>query len=158
MVLMLVLAMASATTTAAALDGHWEAKFPCTAEAARGLWAEKCAEAGGDYFELNLWSEGDRLCGTHAATAHLGNRVDEDETWTPSIAGRMKDATAVVRFHSHWGAWGHAEVRVRRGKLFWKVLDQDDGMSWMPDEAELKRTPGTDGKPPSTCSGEVPAD
>jgi hypothetical protein len=65
-----------------------------------------------------------------------------------------------VRFHSHWGAWGHAEIRVRDGKLSWKVVDQDDGVSWMPDEAELVRTPasGWGGKPPATCSGEVAKD
>lgn len=122
------------------------------------IYAQRCAEGVQDYFELDLWSDGDRLCGTHSATAHLGNRVDEDEDWTPSVAGRINGDSAVVRFHSHWGAWGRAKISVLGGKLIWKVLDQDDGVSWIPKQAQLTKTKRGDGEPPAACSGEVASD
>jgi hypothetical protein len=104
-----------------------------------------------DRFELTLWIDGRRLCGTHAATAHVGNRVDEDEDWTPSLIGTFNHNSALVQFQSHWGGSGHARIERKGDKLYWDVVDQDGGTSWIPDHAVLAQKPDGARPPSATC-------
>lgn len=139
------------------MDGAWEAIYPCeTDSSSYGDPNEKKCEAGvRDYFDLQLWSEGGLICGTHAATAHLGNRVDEDEDWGPSIAGLLKGNSASVRFRSSWGGTGHASIRLEAGALYWDVLDHDAGTSWIPDHAVLSRKANDHPQKPPVCLGKL---
>jgi hypothetical protein len=127
--------------------------YPCTASEfdKSSPYAQRCAEGVQDRFELTLWVDGRRLCGTHAATAHVGNRVDEDEDWTPSLLGTFDRNSALVKFQSHWGGSGHARLERKGGKLYWDVVDQDGGTSWMPDHAVLSRKPDDALPTSATC-------
>ncbi|MBV8474364.1 MAG: DUF1311 domain-containing protein, partial [Hyphomicrobiales bacterium] len=58
-------------------EGRWSETYPCN------LDKEECGGRS-DMFSLDLWSSGARLCGSHIATAHLGNRVDENDSMFPS--------------------------------------------------------------------------
>jgi uncharacterized protein len=123
------------------IDGDWEIVYSC--EGATGIYAERCSNGDRDHFELYLWSTGNHLCGVHAATAQLGNRVDEDEdTENPSINGNINNNSATIEFHSSEGATGEATIKVIKNKLYWKVTKQDSDpkyhFSWIiPKEAIL---------------------
>jgi hypothetical protein len=92
------------------------------------------------------------------ASAQLGNRVDEDEDWTPSIFGSVHGSQALVEFHSSWGGAGRARISLQGGRLLWDVTNRDGGQSWIPDHAILKRwkakppPKNPNWKPPATCS------
>jgi hypothetical protein len=120
--------------------GVWEVTYSCKSDAT-GVYAESCKDGAFDYFQLNLQADGDRLCGLHSATAHLGNRVDEDEGNEPSISGRISGNTASVTFQSSWGGTGQATL-VRQGNMIrWKVTSHDDQQSWIPMDATLLYQP-----------------
>jgi hypothetical protein len=66
----------------------------------------------------------------------------------------MRRYTSVkVAFRSAWGAKGTATIRVAGRKLYWNVLDQTEGESWIPDKAVLIKRRG----PSKTQSRECPA-
>jgi hypothetical protein len=116
------------------MDGSWKATFPCSTN---------CTEGNGksDSFVLDLWSSGARLCGTHLATAHLGNRVDEidDADAPPSILGSIEGTVAEVTFKSGWGGSGHATIRVVGDQLRWQLAGRGEGTFWFPSKAVLMR-------------------
>jgi hypothetical protein len=125
---------------AASTDGQWKVVWPCTE--ASGPYKDRCSNHSyWDYFELDLWSEGDRLCGDHAATAHLQNKVDEtgDEMDGPSIRGDVTGDTARVSFRSPWGATGQATIRIDGDQLRWDIITRDKGQSWIPEHEVLHR-------------------
>lgn len=119
-------------------DGEWRVSYPCL------LTGNEC-EGRSDVFILRLWSNGDRLCGHHLATAHLGNRVDEgDLVGSPTIIGTAQGTQATVAFRSAWGAAGHARLVLVDGRLRWHITEShetDEGaVSWLPDDATLARS------------------
>lgn len=138
----LVLSASTSTALAAdaqSFDGGWKVVYSC--EGATRVYAERCKEGARDYFELSLQTVGDRICGLHSATAHMGNRVDEDEGNEPSISGKVSGNTASVTFHSNWGGAGQATL-VREGNtIHWKIISHDDQQSWIPMEATLLYQP-----------------
>ena len=141
------------------IDGDWKLVWSC--EGATGMYAERCKEGDRDYFELYLWSTGNRLCGVHAATAQLGNKVDEDEnTDIPWLTGSFKGNSATVIFHSGEKATGKATIKVIKNKLYWKVTKQESdpndqfSFSWIiPKEAILLRQADSESyhKPDKGC-------
>ncbi len=143
---------------ASPMDGSWKVVWPCST-ARDAFLPERCREGDNDYFELQLWSTGTKLCGVHAATARLGNRVDEVETWGPSVVGVVGRGPVTVQFRSHWGATGHATLRLVKGRLHWRVIDSNetpdthDRSSWIPDRAVLRRQRPSDKRTPPACTG-----
>jgi hypothetical protein len=109
-------------------------------------------------FEIDFWSGGPRLCGSHFVTAHLGNRVDENRGDRPSIVGMIDGPKATVAFKSSWGGSGHAKVIKINEHLFWQITDHDDLDSWFPYEAVLTRRPKsvTEQAAPETCNAMQP--
>jgi hypothetical protein len=134
-------------------DGEWRVIHPCL------LTSDECAGRS-DVFTLWLWSAGDRICGDHLATGHLGNRVDEGNlVGSPSIIGTAQGAQAKVAFRSAWGATGHAMLALVDGRLVWHITEShqtDQGAgSWFPDDATLERSMGP-GPSGLTCTAPPP--
>jgi hypothetical protein len=125
--LALVFALAGTTAGCASpFDGSWQKKYPSTGPES-------------DVFTLDIWSNGNQLCATHQATAHLGMRVDEDEDNVPSVKGKVKGSAASVDYISRsWGGSGSANIAIQNGQIHWHVIDQT-GESWIPDDAVLTR-------------------
>ena len=120
-----------------AFDGVWKVVWPCSKEPPE--WRKFCASRTPNQFELTLWSTNRNLCGTHASVARFGNRVDEVEDWGPSIVGQMTGKEIAVQFRSHWGATGHAKLRLEGGRLHWKLLDASSSDHWFPEDVVLRR-------------------
>jgi len=160
MIGLLLAAVAAAGGSADAdITGHWRVAWACVQRTPADVYTERCAQGVRDYFELELWSEGEAVCGAYSATAHLGNRIDEDEDWGPSIVGRNTSDGARLHFHSSsWGGDGHATVRIRQDKLVWHVTDRH-GESWVPPDAVLSRQAGhyLPGRPPPCSAVSPPA-
>lgn len=124
--------------SASPLAGFWKLTYSCAG--ATDLYAERCKQGDRDVYELSIMVQGSRVCILHAATAHLGNRVDEDEGLEPSMTGVMDAAgNATVHYRSAWEGTGTATLRVEGGALHWKVTSKVDGQSSIPDEAVLAR-------------------
>lgn len=115
-------------------NGRWSVTFPC-------LLSKAECDGRSDVFDVDFWSRGSRLCGSHFVTAHLGNRVDGNDGDRPSIVGTIDGPTATVAFKSSWGGSGHAKVIKIDDHLFWRIIDHDDVDSWFPDEAVLTQQP-----------------
>ena len=125
-------------------DGEWKVIFDCTG--ATGIYAEKCARGNRDIFYLSLKSSEENICGSHLATAHLNNRVDSGEQAAgnkPTIIGSYKGNLATVKYQSALGGGGLAEMKIENSQLHWKVIEEDTGRSWFPDEAILKKISST---------------
>ena len=138
----LSLTVGCATNAAASpFDGKWSIEWPC--EGAVGIYVEMCAQGSRDYFLLDLWTTGSAVCGSHIATAHLGNRVDDGGQLdgNPTLTGTMDGSSAKVEYRSAWGATGLATLQVEGDQLRWKVQSQSEGVSWLPDDAVLKKLP-----------------
>jgi len=131
--------IASFSVAASPLDGEWKIVWSC--EGATGAYAERCAEGLRDFFLLDLWTTGNSICGSHIATGHLGNRVDEGDLLDgkPTVTGNVDGDVANVGFRSAWGATGTATIRLEGSTLHWKILTQTDGQSWLPQDAVLLR-------------------
>ena len=138
----------AANASAASLDGSWAATTPPCSAGDSTCWGSS------DLFTLDVWSSGSRLCATHAATSHLGKRVDEDEDYTPSIEGTIKNGTATVAFKSHFGGSGHATITLQGHDLLWHVTDHV-GDFWIPSDAILaKQAPNP--RIPKVCESFLP--
>jgi hypothetical protein len=125
--------LASSRLLASPFDGNWSATYPCT------LGAAECRDRSADLFNLELWSQGKNLCGTHLATAHLGDRVDENDSVKPSISGTVRGNNAIVSFvSSSWGGSGHARLTISGKRLRWHTLDRL-GTTWLPGDTMLTR-------------------
>jgi uncharacterized protein YecT (DUF1311 family) len=116
-------------------NGLWKLVYSCAD--ATGIYADRCKAGQQDYFEIRLWSDGNKLCGTHVATAQLGGKVDETDGTPTSITGQIQQNSATVTFHSAWGGNGKASITRVGDTLRWKVISRDDGQSWIPSEATL---------------------
>lgn len=139
-------------------DGAWHITYPC--KGSTGVYEKMCAEGSRDYFELYFWSQGASICGTHSATGHLGNRIDEVDGWTPSITGHIEGKAANIAFRSSWGASGHARISIKGNRLHWKMTDEipnpvSGNLSWMPRDAVLPKVSGVNPKAPTECSGNL---
>ena len=146
LVILSLFAAAPASARASPLDGTWKIVFPCKS-VGEGEYPKRCAAGDRDHFILDLWSQGDLLCGTHELALNLGDQLDESVPADKAIAGRITGRSATVTFHI-WSASGHATLRVRGGKLHWDVVDQDKGFSQgIPTHVVLlrQRVSGADG-------------
>ncbi len=153
---LLPLLLASLSAAASPLDGEWKVIRPC--DGATGIYAERCSEGMRDYFWLDLWTNGDSVCGFHISTGHLGSRVDEGDLLNgrPTITGLADGAVAKVHFRSAWGATGTATIRVEDQKLNWEVLDQTEGQSWIPRQAILLKQQVSSKKERRECPEKEP--
>lgn len=125
------------------MAGTWELIWPCD-HATAGSYAQRCDEGERDSFTLKIVVNAGKLCALHAATAYLGNKVDEDEGPPASITGHVNGANATVKFVSNWGGKGAATLTLKGNTLEWKIVSVDQGQNWLPDQAVLKRVPDTD--------------
>lgn len=125
--------------------GDWKHVWSC--KGATGIYAQRCASGIRDEFELNLIASGHRICGLHFATAQLQNKVDEGDLAGPgpSITGTFSGDTAHVQFHSTWGGSGTAKLTLRGDTLHWKIM-QEQGMAWLPIDAQLAKVSESVGK------------
>jgi hypothetical protein len=109
-----------------------------------------------DDFELDLKTDGPRVCGFYELTAQIDNHVDDggldDWLFTPTTA------RSVYRVHFYFsGSTGDAVIRVKGRKLYWKVVDEDratDWESWLftpPNTAVLTRLPPAQVRQPPHC-------
>ena len=115
------------------MEGTWEARWACKQ-------GPGCP-AGEDIFHLDLRTHGDQVCAKVLASAHGGNKVEEDEdVEPPSIVGRFQGAGATVAYTSNWGGHGVASIRVEGPSLSWRVLWHDAGESYIPSQAVLHRS------------------
>ncbi len=137
--LVLVLFSIARSASPATIDGLWQIEWRCNKEAVK-LNPERCLDRS-DVFLLDLWSNGQHLCGYYMATAQLGNKVDESEE-TPSIKGRKYGTDAIVVFVNGDGVKGKASIKVLGNTLRWKIISQDKGSSLLPSEAVLQRQSG----------------
>lgn len=124
---------------ASPFTGFWRKEYPC--DGATGMYEERCNRGGRDVFELAIRAKNGSICATHVATAQLGNRVDEDEDATPSLTGKSSGNTAALAYRGSRGGNGTATIHVDGDTLYWKITSKDDGASWMPDDASLRRVP-----------------
>lgn len=127
------------SASASPLVGIWKKEFSC--DQLSGIYEERCKQGERDSFQLSIAVEGDHVCALHEVSANMGNRVDEVEDLAPSMTGQADGKVAKVRFRSTWGGTGTAVLQVQGNALHWKVTAKDDGESWIPDEAVLKRIP-----------------
>jgi hypothetical protein len=113
------------------LDGFWRAVVSRA--------PPECKNCS-DIFELELRTEGHRICGAHFATARFHARVDNGEgAEGPTMSGTARGDSAVVTFESTWGGGGTAKLSRRGGRLLWEVVRWNQGVAWLPERAELKR-------------------
>jgi hypothetical protein len=142
-VLMSTASLSSAV--AAPVDGNWSITYPCPDG------ASEC-DGRNATFQLVLWSSASQLCGIHIGWTYSGNKVDEDEGYDPpSIIGTVSGDKAKVHFTSSWGATGHATISLKGQELHWHIVDRDDGVLYMPDDAILLKQRASNVPPPSTC-------
>ncbi|WP_234775616.1 hypothetical protein [Paraburkholderia tropica] len=121
-------------------DGNWVFKYSC--DGATGSYGEQCRQGEGDSFALfNLTQKGNRICGTHVATAYGENKVDEGDLTgdAPSIYGTVVGNVATVQFRARTGALGIATITPVKGSLVWHVVKPAGGETWFPDDASLNR-------------------
>lgn len=133
-------------------DGSWLFKYPC--DGATGLYAESCRRGEGDSFALfDLTQKGDRICGTHVATADGQSKVDEGDLTGdgPSIYGTVVGTVATVQFRARNGALGIATITPVKDALVWHVVKPVDGESWFPDDASLVRYPSASSYHATNC-------
>lgn len=85
--------------------------------------------------------KGNRICGTHVATAYGENKVDEGDLTgdAPSIYGTVVRNVATVQFRARTGALGIATITPVKGSLVWHVVKPAGGETWFPDDASLNR-------------------
>jgi hypothetical protein len=140
--LAIVVLLAAAPNIAAAgesMTGTWRITWPCAN--ATGVFEQRCSEGMRDSFTLRILVKGSTLCALHAATAQMGNRVDESEGPEPSITGQVVGTTAKATFSSSWEAKGTASLELKGESLEWKLLSQEGGRHWLPRTATLLRVP-----------------
>ncbi|GGX86332.1 hypothetical protein GCM10007386_16430 [Pseudoduganella dura] len=125
--------------SASPIVGYWKIEHSCAH--ATGVYEERCKKGERDVFMLAIQVDGDRVCIAHLATAQLHNRVDGSDDFEMSMEGNASGSMASVRYRSAWGGTGTATLRVDRNTLRWKVETKDEGRSWIPDAAELRRVP-----------------
>ncbi len=114
------LALIGNSLASKAIDGDWKVIWSC--KGATGQYAERCKQGVRDYFELYLWSTGERLCGVHTATAQFGNVVDEDEnTENPSLTGIINNSSADVTLGVTESGPIKATIKVVKDKLLWSI-------------------------------------
>jgi hypothetical protein len=121
------------------MTGTWRITLPC--DNATGMYMQRCSEGMRDSFTLKIFVKGSTLCALHAATAQMGNRVDEVEGPEPSITGQVVGPSAKANFSSSWGAKGTASLELKGETLEWKLRSQDGGRLWIPSTAALLRVP-----------------
>jgi hypothetical protein len=121
------------------MTGTWRIAWTC--DTATGMYKQRCDEGMRDSFTLKIFVKGSKLCALHAATAQMGNRVDEAEGPKPSITGRVGGPNAKATFSSSLGAKGTASLELKGESLEWKLLSQDGGRHWFPSTATLLRVP-----------------
>ena len=140
--LAIVVLLAAAPNIAAAgesMTGTWRVIWPCAN--ATGVFEQRCSEGTRDSFTLRILVKGSTLCALHAATAQMGNRVDESEGPEPSITGRVVGTNAKITFSSSWEAKGTASLVLKGDIPEWKLLSQEGSRHWLPSEAALMRVP-----------------
>ena len=121
--------------TPASIEGTWEVTWACK----RGPGCP----AGEDSFHLELRTSGEQVCAKLLASAGGGNTVEEDEDGEPaSIVGRYTRTAATVAYTSNWGGHGVASIKVDGDSLRWNVLWHDEGESYVPLVAVLRRESG----------------
>ncbi len=124
----------------ASIEGTWGVSWACN----RGPGCP----AGEDVFQLELRTSGDQACAKLLASARGGNKVEEDEDGQPpSIVGRFTGAAATVAYTSNWGGHGVASIKVDGDSLRWNVLWHDEGESYVPLVAVLRRESGENRSP-----------
>ena len=127
----LLIVISHAHAAPATMNGAWEGRWSCDQHG----W--RCPE-GEDVFRLDLRTRGEQVCGKLIATWRGASKVEEDaDDEPPSVVGRYLNHSATVSFKSNWGGRGVASIELRGDALHWKVLWQDDGESYLPQEAVM---------------------
>jgi hypothetical protein len=136
--LLTLIAAAHVQAAPPSIEGMWEVTWLCEGPA---------CPAGEDSFHLEVRTHGDQMCAKVLASAHGGNKVDEDEDGEPpSVVGRYSGGAATVAYTSHWGGHGVASIQVNGDSLSWKTLWHDDGESYIPSGAVLRKV-SLEGRP-----------
>jgi len=81
------------------------------------------------------------FCGYHAATSHLGNRIDvSDNDGEASIVGILEGEAAKIKFFSGYSeATGIARIEIKGNKLYWRITNEADGEHYLPFDAVLTK-------------------
>ena len=138
-IVVLLVAVPNIAAARESMTGTWQTTWSC--DNATGVFEQRCREGMRDSFTLRILVKGSTLCALHAATAQMGNRVDESEGPEPSITGRVVGTNAKITFSSSWEAKGTASLVLKGEILEWKLLSQEGSRHWLPSEAALMRVP-----------------
>lgn len=119
-------------------EGEWEIKYSC--EGATEPYIERCRQGVRDVFNLSLIQQGQRVCGYHLVTGHLGNRVDEGDLGPPgpSVTGFASGNVATLNYRSaRTEEMGQARLTRTGDTIIWHVLRPLHDDNWFPDDAVL---------------------